>query len=136
MFQEGIALVIDEYGGLEGLVTLDDIFEAILGVLPNSDEAPEAEEVERDDGTWLIDGMYAIDEFKEKFNLEDLPDEEEGYYQTLGGFVMSMLEKIPSVGESFEYGGLRLEVVDMDGRRVDKVLVALVTPEAAPTTDN
>lgn len=119
-----IALVIDEYGGLEGMVTLDDIFEAIIGELPNSDEVPEVEEVERDDGTWLIDGMYAVDEFKEKFDLDELPDEEEGYYQTLGGFVMRMLQKIPSTGDSFEYAGLRLEVVDMDGRRVDKVLVA------------
>lgn len=122
------ALVIDEYGGLEGMVTLDDIFEAILGDLPSSDESPEAEEVERADGTWLIDGMYAIDEFKDKFDLDELPDEDEGYYQTLGGFVMRMLEKVPATGDTFDYAGLRIEVVDMDGRRVDKVMIAKISP--------
>jgi putative hemolysin len=118
-----IALVIDEYGGLEGMITMDDILAALIGDLPDLDAQPRNEAMQRDDGSWLIDGMYAIDRFKEQFEIDKLPDEEEGYYQTLGGFMMRMLEKIPAAGDHFEWAGLHLEVVDMDGRRVDKVLV-------------
>lgn len=125
-----IALVIDEYGGLEGMVTLDDIFDALIGGLPDSDEVTSQEEVQRADGSWLMDGMYSIDQFKDKFDLAELPDEAEGYYQTLGGFMMRMLEKVPTPGDSFQFGGLQLEVMDMDGRRVDKVLVAKIESES------
>lgn len=119
-----IAMVIDEYGSVIGLVTLRDILEAIVGDLPpieNVEEEPMA--VKRDDGSWLLDGMLPADEFKEIFHLGRLPEEDSGYYQTIGGFVMMRLGKIPSVSDHFEWGGLRFEVVDMDENRVDKLLV-------------
>jgi putative hemolysin len=123
-----VALVIDEYGGVEGLVTLDDILSAIVGDTPNADPAEDVEAIQREDGTWLLDGMVQIDEFQDLFELQELPDVGEGYYQTVGGLVMAMLGRIPVPGDNFEWAGMRFEVMDMDGRRVDKVLV---TP---PTT--
>jgi putative hemolysin len=123
-----VALVIDEYGGVEGLVTLDDILSAIVGDTPNANPAEDVEAIQREDGTWLLDGMVQIDEFQDLFELEELPDVGEGYYQTVGGLVMAMLGRIPVPGDKFEWAGMRFEVMDMDGRRVDKVLV---TPPAA-----
>jgi len=118
-----MAMVIDEYGGLEGLVTLDDILEAIVGDMPSHGNVEEAEAMQREDGSWLLDGMFQVDEFKALFEIKELPDEAEGYYQTVGGFVMAMLGRIPAAGDHFEWQDYRLEVMDMDGRRVDKVLV-------------
>lgn len=117
-----IALVIDEYGGVQGLVTANDVLEAIVGDIPLTDEEAEPEIVQREDGSWLADGMLLIDELKEFLEIEELPDEEE--YQTLGGLVMMFLGRVPSAGDHFELVGLRFEVVDMDGHRVDKVLIA------------
>ena len=121
-----IALVIDEYGGLQGLVTINDMLEAIVGDILLMNEVDEPEAIQREDGSWLLDGMLPIDEFKEVFPIQELPAEKEGYYQTLGGFVMSALGRIPATGDHFDWGGLRFEVVDMDRRRVDKVLVVPV----------
>ncbi len=118
-----IALVVDEYGGLVGLVTLKDFLEAIVGDIPEKGREIEPEVVQRKDGSWLVDGMLPIDEFKALFEIKELPNEAEVYYQTLGGFVMTFLGRIPATAESFDWGGLRFEVVDMDGLRVDKVLV-------------
>lgn len=120
-----IALVIDEYGSIQGLVTLKDLLEAIVGeITPGIAFDHEPEVVQREDGSWLVDGMLPIDEFKELFDLEMLPDEERSGYQTLGGFVMSQLGRIPQAGDHFEWQTLHFEVMDMDERRVDKVLVA------------
>ena len=116
------ALVIDEYGGVQGLVTPSDILEAIVGDLPEPGEQVEPLAVQREDGSWLLDGMLSIDDFKELFHLGRLPDEDQGVYQTLAGFVIMQLGRIPAVSDHFEWGGLRLEVVDMDGNRVDKIL--------------
>jgi putative hemolysin len=127
-----MALVIDEYGGVEGLVTLDDILTAIVGDMPNPDEPEDVEAIRREDGSWLIDGMFQIDEFQELFDLATLPDVGEGYYQTVGGLVMAMLGRIPVPGDNFEWANMRFEVMDMDGRRVDKILV---TPPAAAVTE-
>lgn len=133
-FQEShihIAFIIDEFGGIQGLSTLTDILEAIAGDFPDADEADDPEIIAREDGTYLLDGMLDIAEFKDLFTLGPLPGEEEHYYQTLGGFVMSFLGSVPSAGDSFECQALRLEVMDMDGLRVDKVLVTpLSGPEA------
>jgi putative hemolysin len=115
------ALVIDEYGGIHGLVTINDIVESIVGDIPLTDKQTAPEIIQRPDGSWLMDGMLRIDEFKELVKIEKLPDEER--YQTVGGLVMTCLGHIPSAGDSFEVSGLRFEVVDMDERRVDKVLV-------------
>jgi putative hemolysin len=112
-----ILLVVDEFGGLQGLLTINDILEEIVGAM--GFEEPQA--TQRQDGSWLLDGMLEVDEFKELFNFQSLPHEDE--YETLSGFIMSMLGRVPQAAENFEWSGFRFEVMDMDGRRVDKVLV-------------
>lgn len=119
-----IALVVDEYGGIEGLLTHHDILEAIAGDIPLDGKPTDPKAVQRHDGSWLLDGMLSVDEFKEIFNLEVLPGEKRDAYQTLGGFVFTSMGRIPSVSDAFEWNGLRIEVVDMDGKRIDKVLVS------------
>jgi len=118
-----IALVVDEYGSIQGMVTLHDILEAIVGAMPSLGEENAEAAVRREDGSWLLDGMLPADELKEIFHIVKLPEEERGDYQTLGGFVMMHMGRIPSPADHFEWEGLRFEVVDMDGHRVDKVLV-------------
>lgn len=118
-----MALVIDEYGSIQGLVTLKDILEAIVGDIPSAEELAEPQAVRREDGSWLLDGMLPIEEFKELLRIEELPGEEQGLYQTIAGFVITQLGRIPMAADHFEWGGLRFEVMDMDGNRVDKVLV-------------
>lgn len=113
-----ILLVIDEFGGLQGMLTINDILEEIVGEI----EIEEPQATQRQDGSWLLDGMLEIDEFKEIFNLAaDLPHENE--YETLSGFMMVSLGRVPQPTDYFEWNNLSFEVVDMDGRRVDKVLV-------------
>ncbi len=118
-----MALVIDEYGGLEGVLTLNDVLEALVGDLPPLDEVTAPGAVQRSDGSWLLDGSLSIDEFKALFGLEDLPGEVEGHFETLGGFVMSFLGRIPTAADHFSWQELCFEIMDMDGHRVDKVLV-------------
>jgi len=91
--------------------------------------------VQREDGSWLQDGMLPVDEFKELFHLGRLPGEEQGVYQTLAGFVIMQLGRIPAVADHFQWGNWRIEVVDMDGNRVDKVLVQPVIPNSASNTE-
>lgn len=110
-------LVVDEFGGVQGLLTINDILEEIVGQMAGDE--PQA--TQRQDGSWLLDGMLEVDEFKEIFNLNDLPHEDE--YETLSGFIMTSLGRLPQTTDHFEWGNLRFEVMDMDGRRVDKVLV-------------
>jgi len=117
-----IALVIDEYGSIEGLVTLTDVLEAIVGDMPLPGETIEPGIVQREDGSWLMDGRLLVEEMKEFLGIQELPEEGVGY-QTLGGFVMASLGRIPSTSDRFEWAGFAFEVVDMDERRVDKVLV-------------
>jgi putative hemolysin len=121
-----IALVVDEYGVIQGLVTRQDILEAIVGDLPQLDNIEDAQIVQREDGSWLIDGTVAIEDFKELFEISELPGEKQGNYHTLGGFIITHLGRIPGAADHFEWQRLRLEVVDMDGNRVDKVLVTLL----------
>jgi putative hemolysin len=118
-----IALVVDEYGGIEGLLTHHDILQAIAGDIPIGERPSDPKAVKRHDGSWLLDGMLSIDEFKEIFRVETLPGEKRDAYQTLGGFVFTQMGRVPAVTESFEWRGLRFEIVDMDGKRIDKVLV-------------
>lgn len=118
-----VALVVDEYGGVQGLVTLKDILEAIVGDIPYIGRPTEPQAVKRDDGSWLVDGMLSTDEFKELFQVKRLPGEETGYYQTIGGFVMMHLGRIPSTGDRFVWDDLRFEVVDMDENRIDKMII-------------
>lgn len=117
-----LALVIQEYGQIEGLITLTDVLEAIVGELPQTGEPGEREAIQREDGSWLLDGALPVDELKETLHLKRLPDEEQGNYETLGGLVMHQLGRIPSAGDYFTWEDWRFEVMDMDGHRVDKVL--------------
>jgi len=119
-----MAFVIDEYGGMQGLVTVTDIVEAIVGDLPDVGKLNERRAVQREDGSWLLDGLLPVDEFKEMFDLASLPGEDEVHYQTLGGFVMDYLGRIPQAADRFVHGGLEIEVIDMDAHRVDKLLVS------------
>lgn len=123
-----IAVAIDEYGEIQGLLTLNDVLEAIVGDMPNLGTDEQAQAVKREDGSWLIDGYMSVDDFKRLFELEELPGENRGDYETLGGFIMVYLEHIPSAGEVFQWNELRFEVMDMDGNRIDKVLVQRMQP--------
>ena len=116
-----MALVVDEYGEVEGVVTAEDVLEAVVGDMPERRLDEERAIVRRDDGSMLMDGMLAIDEVKLALDLDSLPDEET--YHTLAGFMLAQLGRVPAEGETVAYGGWRFEVVDMDGRRIDKVLV-------------
>jgi putative hemolysin len=118
-----LALVVDEYGVIQGLVTLNDIMVEIVGDVPSAGELEEPQAVQREDGSWLLDGMLPVDEFFEIFEIDEIPTEHRGSYQTLGGFVITHLGRIPSATDYFEWESLRFEVMDMDGNRVDKVLV-------------
>ena len=129
-----IALVVDEYGGIEGLLTHHDILEAIAGDIPFDGRPNDPKAVRRHDGSWLFDGMLSIDEFKEVFHLDDLPGEKRDAYQTLGGFLFTRMGRIPSVSEYFEWNVLRFEVVDMDGKRIDKILVAPLLSDSEQST--
>lgn len=117
-----IAFVIDEFGGMIGLVTLHDILEQLVGELPQEDE-DEPGIVKRDDTSWFIDGLLPIAEFKERFNIKEMPGESKDHYQTIGGFITNYLGNMPRVGETFEWSGLKFEIVDMDRMRIDKVIV-------------
>jgi putative hemolysin len=117
------ALVIQEYGDIEGLITLNDILEAIVGDISSGDDVAHPHAVEREDGSWLLDGMVLLDELKGMLHIRELPEEASGDYTTLAGFVLLNLGHIPKTGEHFEWDGFRFEVMDMDGRRIDKVLV-------------
>lgn len=123
--RQTMALVIDEYGDLQGLVTLNDVMEALVGDIATADEGDaERDVVEREDGSWLIEGGVSIERFKDVADIEaELPEEDTGAYHTLGGFAMMRLGRIPSAGDCFEWGGFAFEIVDMDRNRVDKLLV-------------
>ena len=116
------AMVLDEYGGVEGLVTLNDVVEAIVGDLPSLEDAEDPMMTQRDDGSWLLDGLLPVQDLKDLLNREQLTEDEDNYH-TLAGFIIRHMGRIPSTGDAFEWEGLRFEVVDMDGRRVDKVLL-------------
>jgi putative hemolysin len=126
MFKQTVthmALVVDEYGVIQGLVTLNDVMIEIVGDVPTMEDQEDPQVVQREDGTWLLDGMLAVDEFLELFDVDELRSQDRGSYQTLGGFVITQLGRIPAAAEHFEWQGMRFEVMDMDGNRVDKVLV-------------
>jgi putative hemolysin len=117
-----IALIVQEYGEIEGVITLTDLLEALVGDVPAADEPTEQEAVQREDGSWLLDGALSLEELQDLLDVEYLPDQDARSYETLGGLVMHQLGRIPAVADSFEWAGWCFEVMDMDGRRVDKVL--------------
>ena len=118
-----LAIVLDEYGSVQGIVSLVDLLEGLVGDIPHIDDLAEQQILQREDGSWLVDGAFPVDDFRETVGPQGLPEEEEGQYITLGGFVMTHLEKVPTAGDHFEWSGYRFEVMDMDGRKVDKILV-------------
>ena len=119
-----VAFVVDEYGDVQGLVTVNDVLESIVGDIPTEGEPQELLAIRREDGSWLLDGMLPIDKFRDLFPDVELPEEEAGSYHTLSGFVLMRLGRIPAAADHFEWRGWRFEVVDMDANRIDKVLAA------------
>lgn len=118
----GMALVMDEYGSFEGVVTASDLLEAIVGELGAPENDPQHQAVERHDGSLLLEGMMPSDELKARLELPDLP--QEGTYHTVAGLMLALLRRIPKEGDRISWAGWRFEIIDMDGRRVDKVLVS------------
>lgn len=114
-------IVTDEFGGIQGIVTLKDIMEGLIGQVPDPEE--EQEIVQREDGTWLVDGQYSFYDFLEYFDMEDLYAEHD--YNTLSGLILEILERVPKTGEKLSWLDFEFEIVDMDGARIDKVLVTL-----------
>ena len=123
-----MAIVVDEYGSVEGLATITDILETIAGDLPEPGETVEVDAVQREDGSWLVNGSMPVDEFEDMVGIRGLRDI--GDYHTIAGFVLHGVGHVPNAGESFEHQGIRFEVVDMDGRRIDKILVVPRAPLA------
>jgi putative hemolysin len=117
-------LIVDEYGDLQGLVSLTDVLTSIVGDLPEQDDPTDTDLVRREDGSWLVDGSVGLERLKQVLEIDELPEESERGFHTIGGFAMHSLGRIPSVADHFEASGYRFEVVDMDRNRVDKVLVA------------
>jgi putative hemolysin len=120
-----LALVVDEYGDIEGVVTVNDLLAAVVGVsqIAHSADDQDAPIVQRADGSWLIDGSLSTDDLRELLRLDHLPGEQDHDFRTVAGMVMAALGRIPQTGEVFEWHGIRFEVVDLDGARIDKLLV-------------
>ena len=131
-----MSLVVDEFGSVEGLITLNDLLEGIVGDIPGIDEEDEPQATQRNDGTWLIDGRYPIEKFKELFDFnETLPDEEEDGYTTLAGFILSLSGKIPNEKDRYECGRFIFEIMDLDGHQIDKILVTDLGPQEPIKTE-
>ena len=116
------SFVVDEYGTLLGLITLNDLMEAIVGDIPQAG-GEDYEVVEREDGSFLVDAQIPFYDFLTRFDKADWMNEGEQEFDTLAGFILHTLERIPSVADTFEWKGFRFEIVDMDGHRIDKILV-------------
>jgi putative hemolysin len=116
-----LAIVVDEYGDVQGLVTPHDLLEAIAGEFKSSD-IDDTWAVQREDGSWLLDGMIPVPEFKDRLGLSEVPEESLGRYHTLAGMLILLLARLPHTADVVRWGGWRFEIVDMDGRRIDKVL--------------
>ena len=116
-----MVFVVDEYGVVQGLMTPRDLLEAITGELVQTNAQDEAWAVQREDGSWLLDGMMPIQELKSRLNIQTLPHEDDAVYNTLAGLILAVSGRLPHVGEACNVVGWRFEVVDLDGRRIDKV---------------
>jgi putative hemolysin len=121
-----MAIVVDEHGSFEGIVTPTDILTAIAGDLPGSEEEAEPQAVQRDDGSWLLDGLMSVDDAERTLGIEGMGDD--GDYNTIAGFVLHRLGHLPEAGEHFDWRDFRFEVVDLDGRRIDKIMVSPPPP--------
>jgi putative hemolysin len=129
-----MVFVVYEYGDVLGLVTLQDVLEAVTGeFVPRNPE--DAWAVQREDGSWLIDGLIPIPELKGRLGLRAVPEEERGRYHTLAGMLLLLLGRLPHTGDAAKWEGWRLEIADMDGKRIDKVLASrLIAPDTSEAT--
>ncbi|GLC91445.1 membrane protein [Cupriavidus sp. TA19] len=126
-----VAFVIDEYGEVLGLVTLQDLIEAITGEF-KAEAAGEEWAVQREDGSWLLDGLIPILELKDRIGLRQVPEEEKERYHTLSGMLLLLLGRLPQIADNVQWGDWRFEIIDMDGKRIDKVLASRLPPEDGP----
>ncbi len=132
-----IALVVDEYGEIEGMVTLSDVMGALVGEVSIVDDPQDADAIQREDGSWLVDGGVSFDRFRDIFSTEvRFPEESAGVYHTLAGFVLTQLGHIPKATDYFEWNGYRFEVVDMDRHRIDRLMVTALPTKPVSTIEN
>ncbi|HEV7915617.1 MAG TPA: hemolysin family protein [Albitalea sp.] len=122
-----LVFVVDEYGEVQGVITVRDVLEAITGEF-TTPASEDSWAVKREDGSWLFDGLIPVPELKDRLDLKELPEEDRGRYNTLAGMIMLLLGRLPNTADSVEWEGWRFEVVDLDGKRVDKVLAEAITP--------
>ena len=127
-----LVFVVDEYGAVQGVITVRDVLEAITGEF-STPSADDAWAVRRADGSWLMDGLIPVPEMKDRLEIRDLPEEDRGRYNTLAGMIMLLLGRLPQTTDVVEWAGWRFEVVDLDGKRVDKVLVSAIAPQPDDT---
>lgn len=133
--QQNMAMVVDEYGDIMGMVTMNDLIGAILGRIQSMESAEyDPLVVKRDNGSWLVDGRLAIEELHELLNLQTLPGEDDSDFTTVAGMVIAHFGRIPHSGEYFDFSSWRVEVVDLDGARIDKLLIGK-TPDIEPAFD-
>jgi len=123
--QTEMALVVDEYGDIQGLVTVQDLIEAITGEF-QTDDAEDSYAIQREDGSWLLDGLIPSHDLKDRLQIKVLPEEDRGLYNTLSGLIMMQLGRIPKTADKIEWDGWLLEIIDMDGKRIDKVLATYI----------
>lgn len=128
-----MALVIDEYGTVQGIVTLHDVLEAMVGDLPSAELTEEPGVIRRKDGSWLVDGLLPMDKFRELVGAGVVPEDSAGRYHTIAGLMLFHFKHIPSAGSRFERSGWQFEVIDMDGNRIDKILI---TPPGQDSAEN
>jgi putative hemolysin len=126
-----LVFVVDEYGEVQGVITVRDVLEAITGEF-TTPASENSWAVQRADGSWLFDGLIPVPELKDRLDLKELPEEDRGRYNTLAGMIMLLLGRLPNTADSVEWEGWCFEVVDLDGKRVDKVLARALEPDASP----
>jgi putative hemolysin len=124
-----LVFVVDEYGAVQGVITVRDVLEAITGEF-RSGRAEDQWAMMRDDGSWLLDGLMPIPELKDRLGLGALPEEER--YHTVSGLLMMLLGRLPQTGDKTDWDGWRFEIVDMDGKRIDKVLASALKSDTPP----
>jgi putative hemolysin len=124
-----MVFVVDEYGEVQGVITVRDVLEAITGEFTTPTDG-DSWAVQRADGSWLFDGLIPVPELKDRLELKELPEEDRGRYNTLAGMIMLLLGRLPNTADAVEWEGWRFEVVDLDGKRVDKVLASAVAAVA------
>lgn len=133
-YRQTLAFVVNEYGDIQGLVTLNDVMEALVGDIATADEDGDRDVLRRDDGSWLLDGSVTVERFRDVLDIDELlPEESDGNYQTLGGFAMARLGRVPLVGDKFAWKDLSFEVIDMDRNRVDKLIVTRQPADIPPS---